>query len=390
MKAVCWHGTREVRVEDVPEPRIINPRDVIVRVTSTAICGSDLHLYNNFFPGMSDGDILGHECMGEVVEVGPNVRNLRPGDRVVVPCTIACGDCFFCKRKEYSACDNSNPNPLESAAALGYPGCGMLGYSSITGGYAGGQAEFIRVPFGDVGPLKVPEGVPDEKLLFLSDILPTGWMGAMNCSVQPGDVVAVWGAGPVGQMAVRALLALGAERVIVVDRVPERLDIAARAGAEVFNEKDGGVYEHLLEQTGGRGPDACLDAVGMEAHGGGLLGAVDRVKQSISIQSDRPMVLREAIRCVRKAGTVSLLGVYSGLADTIPIGAAFNKGVTFRMGQVKVQALHHMLLDLVLKGRLKPEEIITHTVPLDDAPAAYRMFSEKADGCVKVVMKPAA
>ncbi|MDX2131343.1 MAG: zinc-dependent alcohol dehydrogenase [Planctomycetota bacterium] len=391
MKAVCWHGAEDLRVEDVPEPRITNPRDIVVRVTSTAICGSDLHLYHNYFPGMSKGDILGHECMGEVVARGSAVTNLREGDRVVIPCTIACGSCFFCKRKEFSACDNSNPNAVESAGVLGYPCCGMLGYSAITGAYAGGQAEYIRVPFGDVGPIKIPEGVPDEKVLFLSDILPTGWMGALNCGVQPGDVVAVWGAGPVGQMAARSLLALGAHRVIVIDPVPERLAIAARAGAEIFNPDDGGdVYEHLLDQTAGRGPDACLDAVGMEAHGHGLMGAIDRVKQSVGIETDRPAVLREAMRCVRKAGTISLLGVYSGMVDTIPMGVAFNKGVTFRMGQVRVQAYQHQLLHLILEGRLQPEDIITHTLPLTDAPDAYRMFNKKEDNCLKVVLKPSA
>lgn len=388
MKAACWFGSQDIRVVDVPEPRIINPRDIIVRVTSTAICGSDLHLYNKLFPGMTSGDIMGHECMGEVVELGPKVKNLQVGDRVVIPCTIACGSCFYCNRREYSACDNSNPNPMESAGVLGYPGCGMLGYSSVTGGYAGGQAEYIRVPFGDVGPLKVPDGVPDEKVLFLSDILPTGWMGALNCDVQPGDVVAVWGAGPVGQMAIRSLVALGAERVIAIDSLPDRLAIAAQGGAETFNEKDGNVYEHLLDQTGGRGPDACLDAVGMEAHGHGLMDMVDRVKQTVGVETDRPSVLREVMHCVRKGGTISLLGVYGGLVDSIPMGMAFNKGVSMKMGQVRVQAYQHALLDMIMKDKLHPEEIITHQVSLDAAPEAYRMFNKKDDNCLKVVMKP--
>lgn len=388
MKAACWHGKQDIRIEEVPEPRIINPRDIVVRVSSTAICGSDLHLYNDFFPGMSRGDIMGHECMGEVVAVGAGVKNLREGERVVIPCVIACGGCFFCKQTQFSACDNSNPNPLESSAILGYPGSGMLGYSSVTGGYAGGQADYIRVPFGDVGPIKIPHGIPDEKVLFLSDILPTGWMGALNCGVQPGDVVAVWGAGPVGQMAIRSLIAMGAERVIAIDRVPERLAIAAQAGAETYNSENGDVYEYLLEQTAGRGPDACLDAVGMEAHGHGFMGAIDRVKQSVGIETDRPAVLREMIKCVRKAGTISLLGVYAGTVDTLPMGVAFNKGVTFRMGQVRVQAFQHMLLDMIIKGKLHPEEIITHTVGLDAAPDAYRIFNDKEDGCLKVVMKP--
>jgi threonine dehydrogenase-like Zn-dependent dehydrogenase len=388
MKAVCWHGAREVRVEEVADPRILNPRDALVRVTSTAICGSDLHLYNNLFPGMRRGDILGHEFMGVVTAVGSAVKGLREGDRVVVPCTIACGSCFFCAREDFSSCDNSNPLPLESAAVLGYPGCGMFGYSALTGGYAGGQAEMVRVPFADVGPLKVPADVPDEKVLFLSDILPTGWMGALNCNVRPGDVVAVWGAGPVGQMAVRSLKLMGAERVIVIDRLSERLEVAARAGCETFNTEHGDVYEQLLDQTAGRGPDACLDAVGMEAHGHGLMGVVDRVKQSVGIESDRPRVLREMIKCVRKAGTISVLGVYSGMVDSLPFGVAFNKSVTVRMGQVRVQAFQRMLLDLIMDGRIDPSEIVTHRMAMDDAAEAYRMFDEKRDGCLKVVLRP--
>jgi threonine dehydrogenase-like Zn-dependent dehydrogenase len=388
MKALCWHGTKDVRVDDVPEPRILNPRDIIIRVTSTAICGSDLHLYNNLFPGMTKGDIMGHEPMGEVVEVGPRVKNLRVGDRVVVPFTISCGGCFFCKAGQYSACDNSNPNAVEASALLGYPPAGLLGYSSLTGAYAGGQAEYLRVPFADVGPIRIPDGIPDEKVLFLSDVVPTGWFGAANCGVQPGDVVAVWGAGPVGQMAIRALLLMGAERVICIDDIPERLAIAAKGGAEVFDRRDGDVYERLLDQTAGRGPDSCLDAVGMEAHGHGLLGVVDKLKQKVGMENDRPMVLREMMHCVRKAGTVSILGVYSGIIDTLPFGMAFNKGVTFRMGQAVPQHDNQTLLDLILKGKLRPEEIITHTLPLESAPEAYQMFLRKTDGCMKVVLKP--
>lgn len=388
MKAVVWHGTQDVRVEEVPDPRILNAGDTIVRVTLTAICGSDLHLYNNFFPGMNKGDILGHECMGEVVEVGSAVKNLKAGDRVVVPCVIACGSCAYCKQHQFSACDNSNPNQVEAAKVLGYPGCGMFGYSSLTGAYAGGQAEFIRVPFADVGPLKIPAGIPDEEVLFLSDILPTGWMGAANCDVQPGDVVAVWGAGPVGQLAVRSLLLMGAERVVVIDRLSDRLEIVAKAGAETFNCADGDVYEHLYELTAGRGPDSCLDAVGMEAHGHGLMHAIDRAKQAVGLESDRPPVLREMIKCVRKAGTISLLGVYSGLVDMLPMGVAFNKGVTFKMGQVRLHAFYHLLLDQILKGQLTPSEIITHRMALDDAAAAYKLFNDKKDGCLKVVLEP--
>lgn len=390
MRAVVWNGAKDIRVESVPEPKIINRRDAIVRVTSTAICGSDLHLYNGLFPGMRKGDVMGHECMGEVVEAGPDVKHVRPGDRVVVPCTIACGSCFYCSRHDYSACDNSNPNQVESAEVLGYPGCGMFGYSAVTGSYAGGQADMIRVPFADFGLLKVPAGVPDEKVLFLSDILPTGWMGAANCQVQPGDVVAVWGAGPVGQMAIRSLMLMGAERVIAIDSIPERLKLAGAAGAETFNSSDGNVYEHLLEETAGRGPDACLDAVGMEAHGHGVMGVVDRVKQSVGIETDRPTALREAIRAVRKAGTVSLLGVYGGMVDTMPMGMAFNKGVTFKMGQVKVQKMHHMLLDLIVKGKLDPSQIITHKMSIEQASDAYKMFNNKTNGCIKVVLQPDA
>lgn len=388
MRAVVWNGSKDIRVQDVPEPQIINPRDAIVRVTSTAICGSDLHLYNGFFPGMRKGDVMGHESMGEVVATGPMVKHVRPGDRVVIPCTMACGSCFYCKNHDFSACDNSNPNQVESAEVLGYPGCGMFGYSAVTGSYAGGQAELVRVPFADFGLLKVPDGIPDEKVLFLSDILPTGWMGAMNCNVQPGDVVAVWGCGPVGQMAIRSLMLLGAERVIAIDNIPERLKLAGAAGAETFNTDHGGVYEHLLEETAGRGPDSCLDAVGMEAHGHGVMGVVDRVKQSVGIETDRPTVLREAIRCVRKAGTVSLLGVYAGMLDTVPMGMAFNKGVSFKMGQVKVQKMHHMLLDMIVKEKLDPSVIISHELSIERASDAYKMFNDKTDACTKVVLKP--
>jgi threonine dehydrogenase-like Zn-dependent dehydrogenase len=388
MRAACWHGTRNVRVEDVPEPAILNPRDAIVRVTSTAICGSDLHLYNGFFPSMRRGDVLGHEFMGEVIAVGSGVTGLREGDRVVVPCIIACGGCFFCKRKLFSCCDNSNPNQIESEKIFGYPTTGLFGYSHLAGGYAGGQAEMVRVPFADVGPIKIPGGVPDEKVLFLSDILPTGWMGAENCDVEPGDTVAVWGCGPVGQMAIRSLFLQGAERVIAIDRVPERLALAARAGAEPVNFDEADVYEVLYDRTGGRGPDACLDAVGMEAHGSGPLGVMDRVKQAVKLESDRPAVLREMIRCVRKGGTISVLGVYSGTVDHLPFGIAFNKSVTFRTGQVHLHRYRELLLDMILQGRIDPSEIISHTVALDDAAEAYEMFNEKTDGCTKIVMKP--
>jgi threonine dehydrogenase-like Zn-dependent dehydrogenase len=388
MKAACWHGKKHIRVEEVPDPKILNPRDVIVQISSTAICGSDLHLYNGFFPGMKRGDIMGHEFMGTVTAVGSAVKNLKEGDRVVVPCTIACGSCVYCKTKMFSGCDNSNAKPVESATVLGYPGCGMMGYSLLTGSYAGGQADMARVPYADVGPIKVPDGMTDEQVLFLSDILPTGWMGAQYCGVQPGDVVAVWGCGPVGQMAIKSLFLQGAERVIAIDRIPERLQIAARNGAEPFNFEDGSVYDHLLEQTGGRGPDACLDAVGLEAQGSGVMHTIDRMKQAVGIENDRPPVLREMIRCCKKGGTISLLGVYSGMIDTFPMGLAFNKGLTFKMSQVHVQAYYHLLLELIMKGKLDPTDIITHTLPLESVADGYKMFNDKTDGCLKVIMKP--
>lgn len=387
MKAVCWRGTRDVRVEEVDEPRILNPRDAIIRITSTAICGSDLHLYNGLFPAMRDGDILGHEFMGEVVATGSGVKNLREGDRVVVPCVISCGSCFFCRRSQFSCCDNSNPNALESEKMFGYPGAGIFGYSHLTGGYAGGQAEMARVPYADVGPIKIPEGMADDSALFLSDILPTGWMGAENCDVQPGDVVAVWGCGPVGQMAIRSLFVQGAERVFAIDRQPERLSLAAAAGAETIHFEEQDVYETLYERTGGRGPDACLDAVGMEAHGAGLVSAMDRVKQAVKLENDRPAVLREMIRCVRKGGTISVLGVYSGMVDHLPFGIAFNKGVHFRMSQVHLHRYKNLLLDLIIQGKIDPAAIITHSLSLDDAPEGYARFNDKEDGCVKVVLR---
>lgn len=387
MKAVCWQGKQDVRVEEVPTPEILNPRDAIVRVTSTAICGSDLHLYNGFFPSMRRGDVLGHEFMGEVVAVGSGVTNLKEGDRVVVPCVLACGGCAFCQRKQFSACDNSNPNQVESEAMFGSPVAGIFGYSHLTGGYAGGQAELVRVPFADFGPIKVPEDVPDERVLFLSDILPTAWMGAENCDVSPGDIVAVWGCGPVGQLAIRCLFLQGAERVIAIDRFPERLALAAAAGAETLKYDEVDVAEALYEITAGRGPDACLDAVGMEAHGLGAMAVVDRVKQAVGIETDRPTVLRQMIRAARKAGVISILGVYAGMIDSFPMGIAFNKGLTFRMSQVHLHRYKNLLLSMVLEGKIDPSVIISHMYQLDEAAIAYQMFSDKADGCTKVVLK---
>jgi threonine dehydrogenase-like Zn-dependent dehydrogenase len=390
MKAVCWHGTKDMRVREVPDPKVVNPRDAVIRVTSTAICGSDLHFYNGYVSGMRAGDVVGHEFMGEVVAAGSGVKNLREGDRVVVPCVIACGACFFCKRALFSCCDNSNPNPLPTEEAAGYPNSGIFGYTHAAGGYAGGQAELARVPYADFGPIKVPAGVPDERVLFLSDILPTAWMAAENCNVRPGDTVAVWGCGPVGQLAIRCLTLMGAERVFAIDRVSERLSMAAAAGAVPINFENRDVYEELHDQTGGLGPDACLDAVGMEAHGTGAAGVIDRVKQAVGVQTDRPSVLREIIRCCRKGGTLSIVGVYSGLADSIPMGASFSKGLTWRMSQVHLHRYKRELVDLVMEGRLDPSAIITHVMALDQAPRAYAMFSEKTDGTIKVVLKPGA
>jgi threonine dehydrogenase-like Zn-dependent dehydrogenase len=379
-----------VRVETVPDPKILNPRDAIVKITSTAICGSDLHLYDGYIPSMERGDILGHEFMGEVVEVGKGVTNLTVGDRVVVPFTIACGNCFFCERRLWSLCDNSNPNAWMAEKLYGASPAGLFGYSHLMGGYAGGQAEYARVPFADVGPMKVPGGLADEQVLFLSDIFPTAYMAAENANIQPGDVVAVWGCGPVGLLTIRCAYHLGAARVIAIDRVPERLMLAAEQGqAETFNyETAGDVVEALKQLTGGRGPDACIDAVGMEAHSTGVDKVYDRTMQAMRMQFDRPHVLREAIQACRKGGTVSIPGVYGGFIDKVPMGAAFNKGLTFKMGQTHMMNYMRPLLELIERDAIDPTFIITHRLPLDDAPAAYKAFRDKQDGCIKVVLKP--
>lgn len=388
MKAVCWYGKEDVRVEEVSDPKLINARDAVVRVTLTAICGSDLHLYGGFIPTMQRGDILGHEFMGEVVDVGRE-NGLKVGDRVVVPFAIACGNCFFCRHGLTSACDNSNPSADLLEKKDGYSSSGLFGYSHVYGGYAGGQAEYVRVPYGDVGPLKVPQGLPDEKVLFLSDIFPTGYMAAENCNIQQGDTIAVWGCGPVGQFAIRSAFLLGAERVIAIDRFPERLELARQAGAEIINyEETDDVVEELKERTGGIGPDACIDAVGMEAHGQSLLATRDRTKQLTGLYSDRTTVLREAIQACRKGGTVSLPGVYAGYIDKMPLGTAFGKGLTFKMGQTHVHRYMRPLLKHIEEGHIDPSEIISHRVTLDDAPEAYRSFRDKEDRCIKVVMRP--
>lgn len=390
MRATCWFGKKDIRVEEVPDPKILNPRDAIVRVTSTAICGSDLHLYDGFVPTMEHGDILGHEFMGEVVEVGSAVKNLKVGDRIVVPFPIACGNCYFCSKQMYSLCENSNPNAALAEKMWGHSPCGIFGYSHLTGGYAGGQAEYVRVPFADVGHIKIPNGMPDEKVLFLSDILPTGYMAAEACNIQPGDTVAVWGCGPVGQFAIKSAFLLGAGRVIAIDRFPERLRMAReKGGAETINyEEVDSVYEALQEMTGGRGPDACIDAVGMEAHGNGAMHAYDRVKQAVMAETDRPAVLRQAIMCCRNGGTVSVPGVYGGFIDKVPIGSLMNRSLTIKTGQTHVHRYLQPLMDRIERGEIDPSFVITHTMKLDDAAEGYDIFCNKEDECIKIVLKP--
>jgi threonine dehydrogenase-like Zn-dependent dehydrogenase len=389
MKAVCWNGINEVRVETVPDPEILNPRDAIVKITTTAICGSDLHLYDGYIPSMEKGDILGHEFMGEIVALGRLVTNLKVGDRVVVPFPIACGNCFFCTHDMWSLCDNSNPKAWMAEKLYGYAPAGIFGYSHLMGGYAGGQAEYARVPFADVGPIKVPDGLSDEQVLFLSDIFPTGYMAAENCNIHPGDTIAVWGCGPVGQFAIKSAYLLGAERVIAIDSFAERLRLATeQGGAEIINYEDGDVLDRLKALTGGRGPDACIDAVGMEAHGLGVDAWYDRAKQTVRMQTDRPTALRLAIQACRKGGTVSVPGVYGGFLDKMPFGALFNKGLTVKTGQTHVHKYLRPLLELVERGQIDPSFVITHSLRLDDAPRGYEMFKHKDDGCIKVVLKP--
>ena len=389
MKALCWMGRQSVEVADVPEPQILNRRDAIVRVTSTAICGSDLHLYNGFMPTMKKGDILGHEFMGEVVEVGPDVDNLSVGDRVVVPFTVACGRCWHCRHDMWSLCENSNPNAALLEKAMGHAGSGAFGYSHLTGGFAGGQAEYARVPFADVGPLKIENGMTDDQVLFLSDILPTGWMGAEMCNIQPGDVVAVWGCGPVGLFAIQSAYLMGAERVIAIDRFPYRLDMArTKCQAEVVNyEEVDSVVETLNELTAGRGPDACIDAVGLEAHTDGLAHAYDRAKQALRLETDRPIALREAITACRNGGTVSVIGVYAGVVDKFPMGTVMNRSLTIRSGQCHVHRYMRPLLGMIERGLIDPTMVITHHMPLAEAPRGYDIFLNKEDGCEKIVLR---
>jgi threonine dehydrogenase-like Zn-dependent dehydrogenase len=389
MKALCWHSKEDVRVENVPDPKILNPRDAIIKITSTAICGSDLHMYDAYIPTLMPGDILGHEFMGEVVEIGKEVKNVKVGDRVAIPFAIGCGSCYFCKKELWSLCDNTNPNAWMVDAMYGYSGAGLFGYAHFSGGYAGGQAEYARVPIVDANHVKIPENLPDEKVLFLTDIFPTGYMAAENCNIQPGDVIAVYGAGPVGQFAIRSAFLLGAERVIAIDRIPERLRMAEQGGAETINyEKDTNVVEALRSMTGGRGPDSVIDAVGMESHGVTPDAFYDRVKQSLRLETDRPTALRSAIQACRKGGTVSIPGVYAALLDKFPLGAAFDKGLTFKMGQTHVQRYMKPLLDRIQKGEIDPSFVITHPMKLDDAPHGYKIFRDKQDECIKVVLKP--
>lgn len=390
MKAVAWHGTGDVHVDTVPDPRIEDPRDIIIQITASGICGSDLHLYDGLMPTMEEGDIIGHEAMGIVVETGSAISKFKIGDRVVVPFVIACGECFFCKKTLFSCCDTTNPGKALAEKAMGHAPAGLFGYSGMLGRYPGGQAEYLRVPHADVGPIRIDSGLADDQVLFLSDIFPTGYMAAENAGIESGDTVAVWGCGPVGQFAIQSSWMLGAGRVIAIDRVPERLAMAREHGrAETIDFDDLEVHERLMEMTGGRGPDRCIDAVGAEAHGSGSIAAVvDKVKETLNLSMDRPTALRQALMACRKAGTVSIPGVYIGLLDKIPFGAAVNKGLTLKMGQTHVQRYLQPLLDKIEGGEIDPSFVISHRIPLEEAPAAYEHFRKKTDNCIKVVIKP--
>ncbi|MEJ7848888.1 MAG: zinc-dependent alcohol dehydrogenase [Pyrinomonadaceae bacterium] len=390
MKAVCWYGKHDVQVQDVPDPKILNSHDAIIKITSTAICGSDLHLYNGYIPTMEEGDILGHEFMGEVVEIGASITNLKVGDRVVVPFTISCGNCFFCKKDLWSLCDNSNPNPEMLETLAGYSGSALFGYSHMYGGFAGGQADYVRVPFADVGPIKVPDHLTDDQVLFLSDIFPTGYMAAENCNIEEGDTVAVWGAGPVGQFAVKSAFLLGAEKVVLIDHYEERLQLARKENENLttinFDKKE--VYDELLDMTGGRGPDSCIDAVGLESHGSSPDALLDYAKAHVFLATDRPHALRQAIFCCRKGGTVSVPGVYGGLLDKFNFGAAFGKGLTFKMGQTHMHAYMPKLLSSIEEGKIDPSFVISHKLKLSEATIAYEKFNETKNQWQKVVLSP--
>ncbi|MET1076385.1 MAG: zinc-dependent alcohol dehydrogenase [Pseudomonas sp.] len=389
MKALCWHGKKDIRYDTVPDPVIEEPRDAIIKVSSCAICGSDLHLYDGFMPGMKQGDILGHEFMGEVVEVGPYNNRLKVGDRVVVPFTIACGECEQCRRGNFSVCERSNRHKDVADRVFGHTTAGLFGYTQLTGGYPGGQAEYVRVPFADVAPVVIPAGLSDEQVLFLGDILPTGWQAAAQCQIEPSDTVAIWGAGPVGQFSIRSAVLMGAEQVIAIDNVPERLAMARAGGAITLNFDDESVVERLAELTRGKGPEKCIDAVGMEAHASGTLDALyDRAKQALMLETDRAHVLREMIYVCRPAGTLSIPGVYGGVIDKLPFGAAMNKGLTFRMGQTHVNRWTDDLLQRIQDGQIDPSFVITHQVSLEQGPEMYKTFRDKQDGCIKVMLKP--
>jgi threonine dehydrogenase-like Zn-dependent dehydrogenase len=388
MKALCWEGKHSVALKNVPEPKLLNPKDAIIQVTTAAICGSDLHLYDGVIPTMKSGDILGHETMGIVVAVGKGVSKLKVGDKIVIPFDIGCGSCFHCEAKEYSACDNSNPNAELAEKAYGHAGAGLFGFSHLNGGYAGGQAEFLRVPYADTNSIVVPKDIEDEKVLFLSDIFPTGYMAAENCNIKRGQTVAIWGAGPVGQMAIRSAFLLGAERVISIDHYEGRLKLSREGGAETINFDDtDAILDELSFMTGGRGPDACIDAVGMEAHGNTFLNTVDKVKMSVKLATDRPDALRQALQACRKTGTVSIPGVYGGVLDKVPFGSAFGKGLVLRMGQTHTQKYMKPLLERILAGEIDPSFVISHRLKLDDGPGAYKNFHEKKDDYTKVIMK---
>jgi len=390
VRALCWEGVGKLAVRDVPEPRIRAEGDIVVKVRASSVCGSDLHLINGFLPAMREGDVLGHEFMGEVVETGPGVRRLRVGDRVVVGSVVACGGCWYCRTEQYSLCDNSNPQPVFAEKLWGHSPAGILGYSHAAGGYSGSHAEYVRVPFGDVGAFAVPDGVPDDSVVFASDAMPTGWMAADFCGLSGGEVVAVWGAGGVGQMAARSAQLLGAERVIVIDRLPERLATAAeRLGVETINYAETDVLEALREMTAGRGPDACIEAVGMESHDVGPAYAYDKAKQSARLQTDRPTSVRQAIIACRKGGTVSIVGVYAGLVDKFPLGAAMNKALVLRMGQMHAQRYIPMLLDRIASGEIDPGYLATHPMPLEQGARGYELFQKKEDGCLRSVLHPA-
>ena len=389
MKALTWHGKGDMRCESVADPQIEQPRDAIIKVTACAICGSDLHIFDGVIPEMKYGDVLGHETMGEVVEVGTEVTNLKIGDRVVVPFTISCGQCFFCKRGFYSGCERSNPDRNKAEALWGHSPAGLFGYSHLLGGYAGGQAEYLRVPYADVGPLKVPNSLSDEQVLFLSDIFPTGYMAAEFCNIQPDDTIAIWGCGPVGQFAIRSAFMLGASRVLAIDTVPERLALAREAGAVTIDFMEDDVYDRIQDLTRGRGADACIDAVGTEPETRASFDSlIDRVKVATFMGTDRPHVLRQAIQCCRNFGTVSLVGVYGGLLDNVPMGSAINRGLTFRMAQTPVQRYLPKLLERIEKGEIDPSFVITHRASLEEGPDLYKTFRDKKDGCIKVVLKP--